>query len=488
MALNPFFLNGSTTEQGLLQDLINEQLRMYGVEVYYMPRQYITTDINEVIQSEFNNAYPLEAYVNTYDGFGGQQTLLTKFGIEEKDDLTLTISRERFENYITPLIENLSDVELSTRPKEGDLIYFPLGERLFEIKYVEHEQPFYQLKKNYVYELRCELFRYEDEVIDTGVDTIDEEIEQIGYIQTLTLIGSGRTATATAGICTTGAVNRIYISNMGGSYENQPLIGFSSAPAGGTTAVGVASITNVYTNCNGEYGGKIEAINLSNAGCGYTEPPWITIQGGGGTGAAATAGIADGVVQVVTITDGGAGYSTNPVVTISTPQSDNPSLDSGSITMDSTEFTMDNQEEANEQTAVLWSQINSAGVVTAIYISNGGIGYQDAPTITIAGPTGFGTGIGEGSFIFNEVVTGGTSGTTARVKQWTLATYELEVSIVDGDFIPGEVITGNDSGAKYVLSVQNKDDLVTPFADNDNIEARADLILDFSETNPFGMP
>ena len=187
MALNPFFLNGSTTEQGLLQDLINEQLRMYGVEVYYMPRQYITTDINEVIQSEFNNAYPLEAYVNTYDGFGGQQTLLTKFGIEEKDDLTLTISRERFENYITPLIENLSNVELSTRPKEGDLIYFPLGERLFEIKYVEHEQPFYQLKKNYVYELRCELFRYEDEVIDTGVDTIDEEIEQIGYIQKINI-------------------------------------------------------------------------------------------------------------------------------------------------------------------------------------------------------------------------------------------------------------------------------------------------------------
>ena len=130
MALNPFFLNGSQTEQGLLQDLINEQIKMYGVDVHYMPRQYLkkNTVIREVIESEFNNAYPLEAYVNNYDGFAGQKTLLTKFGIEEKDDLTITISKERWENYITPLIKNQPFMEQVTdRPREGDLIYFPLG-------------------------------------------------------------------------------------------------------------------------------------------------------------------------------------------------------------------------------------------------------------------------------------------------------------------------------------------------------------------------
>ena len=178
--LNPFFLQGSGTEQDLVQDLINEQLRMYGVEVHYIPRKYMTTNtvIREVIESEFNNAFPIEAYVDTYDGYEGQGTILSKFGVQPLNDLNIIISKERFETYITPLIKNLPNIELSTRPKEGDLIYFPLGDRLFEIKFVEREKPFYQLQKTYVYELRCELFRYEDEIIDTSIEYIDDNVVQ----------------------------------------------------------------------------------------------------------------------------------------------------------------------------------------------------------------------------------------------------------------------------------------------------------------------
>ena len=185
--LNPFFLNGSKTEQGLMQDLINESIRMYGIDVYYLPRQYITekTIIKEVIESQFTFASPIEAYVDSYDGYGGQGTILSKFGIQELDDLRIIISQERFNNYLAPLIEKIPNNKLSTRPKEGDLIYFPLGDRLFEIKYVEHEKPFYQLQKNYVYELTCELFRYEDEVVDTNIDFIDDNIKDAGYIQIL---------------------------------------------------------------------------------------------------------------------------------------------------------------------------------------------------------------------------------------------------------------------------------------------------------------
>ena len=142
--LNPFFLQGSKSEQGLVQDLINEQLQIYGVEIYYIPRQYLTTNtvISEVIQSEFNNASPIEAYVNTYDGYGGQGTILSKFGVQDVDELVVTISKERFEMEIAPLTKNFEGINYLTRPKEGDLIFFPLGERLFEIKYVEHEKPF----------------------------------------------------------------------------------------------------------------------------------------------------------------------------------------------------------------------------------------------------------------------------------------------------------------------------------------------------------
>jgi len=398
--LNPFFQQGSQTEQSLVQDLINEQLRMYGVEVYYLPRIYAKTNtiIREVIQSEFTNAYPLEAYVDSYEGYGGQSTILSKFGIQELDDLTLIISQERYSNYITPLLGNVSNSELSTRPKEGDLIYFPLGDRLFEIKYVEHEQPFYQLQKNYVYTLRCSLFRYEDEVLDTGVDEIDDEIDQLGYIQTLTLLGAGSTATGITTFCPSGAVNQIYITNMGSGYTKQPIIGFSSAPAGGITAVGVASITTSYIGCSGINGGKIASINITNPGCGYTEPPWITIREGGGTGAAATAGIGTtGSIGIVTITSGGSGYTTNPNITFAGGGSG-----VGFIT------------------ARGFGEINSAGIVTVAYITHAGLGYTQAPTITFDAPTGIGTTVGVGTFIFNEIITGQTSGTTARVKSGLL--------------------------------------------------------------------
>ena len=142
--LNPFFLQGSKGEQGLIQDLINEQLRMYGVDVHYLPRRYLTekTVLREVIESAFEDAYPLEAYIENYEGYGDNTTILSKFGIQALNELTITISKERFDTYIVPLINQKPNIKLGTRPREGDLIYFPLGDRLFEVKFVEHEQPF----------------------------------------------------------------------------------------------------------------------------------------------------------------------------------------------------------------------------------------------------------------------------------------------------------------------------------------------------------
>ena len=134
--------------------------------------------------------------------------------------------------------------------------------------------------------------------------------------------------------------------------------------------------------------------------------------------------------------------------------------------------------------------ILAAGIVTAVYVTYAGVGYAltARPAVIIDPPTGIGSTIGIGTFIFNEIVTGETSGTTARVKEWTASTNVLEVSIVDGTFTPGEVIFGAESGAYYTLRTQNTDDLVSAFADNDTFESEGDAILDFSETNPFGMP
>lgn len=458
--LNPFFQQGSKTEQSLVQDLINEQLRMYGVEVYYLPRKYITknTVIKEVVESLFNSAYPIEAYVNSYDGYGGQGEILSKFGIQSQDDLTITISKERFENYISPLIKNQPNIELSTRPKEGDLVYFPLGDRLFEIKFVEHESPFYQLQKTYVYELKCELFRYEDEIVDTNVEEIDDNLVEKGYIQTLQLVGSGVTATAITGIVN-GGVRLITVTNRGSGYTTLPNVAISSAPSGGLTAVGVATMIGDLVDCFGNKSSlKVQGVEIVNPGYGYTVAPSVAFIGGGGVGAAATTTIENGIVGIITVTNGGSGYAGTPTVTISGP--------------------------GVGITATANANINSAGVVTSIYISNAGLGYTIAPSITISSP--YMSGIG--TFIFNETVTGGTTGTTARVKTWNAITNILEVSNLDGSFSSDETITGSDSGASYKIRTINTDNLVDPYADNDTIEEEADQIIDFTESNPFGMP
>jgi hypothetical protein len=457
--LNPFFQQGSFGEQSLIQDLINEQLKIYGVDVYYLPRKYITekTVIKEVIESKFDISHPIEAYIDNYEGYGGNGTLLSKFGIQDVDDLTLIISKDRFETYITPLIRNAPNIKLGTRPKEGDLIYFPLGDRLFEIKYVEHEKPFYQLQKTYVYELRCELFRYEDEDLDTGIDFIDDNVVDDGYIQTLTLVGAGVTATAVASLVN-GGVRSIRVTNRGNGYTSTPRVAISSASFGGINAVGVATMISGLVDCVGIKSSRIQGVELVNPGAGYTLAPNVVFVGGGGSGAAATSIIGNGLVGIVTITNGGSGYTTPPTVTFSGP--------------------------GIGTTAIGYAVVSPSGSISQIRILDAGVGYTTAPTITIQSP--YSSGIG--TYKFNEEILGSISGTSAKVKSWNVVSRELKVSIISGTFVPGETITGQDSGAAYELRVLNTDNIVDPYADNDNIEELADTIIDFSENNPFGTP
>jgi len=217
--------------------------------------------------------------INNYDGYTGQGDLLTKFGMSLRDELLITISKERFEDFIAPFLGALdtglddSTIELSTRPREGDIIYFPLGQRLFEVKFVEHEQPFYQLGKTYVYELKCELFEYEDEVIDTSIEEIDTQIQDEGYITTLKLIGVGRTASAVSSI-NTGYIKQIFLNNDGSGYTSPPVVAISSSPT--LNPNNDAKAVAITTNRAGVY--SVDSILLTNAGIGYTNPPSVTIE------------------------------------------------------------------------------------------------------------------------------------------------------------------------------------------------------------------
>ena len=179
--------------------------------------------------------------MNSYDGYSGAGDVLTKFGMSLRDEVELTISKARFEDFIAPFMSASDDISLATRPREGDLVFFPLGQRLFEVKFVEHEEPFYQLGKNYVYKLKCELFEYEDEVIDTSIDAIDTQVQEEGYIATLKLVGVGRTATATA-IRNTGYIREIFLNNDGSGFTGTPTISITPSPDGNTLALSLIHI------------------------------------------------------------------------------------------------------------------------------------------------------------------------------------------------------------------------------------------------------
>jgi hypothetical protein len=168
MARNTYFSQGSVGEKDLYEDMVVEALSIYGQDVYYIPRDIISSDdiINETIESKFNDAYLVEMYIENTDGFDGDGDLLGKFGLEIRDQVSLIVARRSFSRATRG-----ADM---VRPKEGDLIYIPLSKSLFELKFVEHEQPFYQLNNLVVYKLQCELFEYRGEDIDTGLGLIDD--------------------------------------------------------------------------------------------------------------------------------------------------------------------------------------------------------------------------------------------------------------------------------------------------------------------------
>ena len=163
---------GTTNEQRLIEDLIIESLKIYGQDVYYLPRTQVATDniFDEDTLSQFNQAYPLEMYIQNVDGFEGQGDLFTKFGIEIRDQATFVLSKRRWEQ----MVDTSGGIfPLEARPSEGDLLFFPLTGSMFEIKLVEFQNPFYQLSKINVFNIQCETFEYSSEVINTGVAIID---------------------------------------------------------------------------------------------------------------------------------------------------------------------------------------------------------------------------------------------------------------------------------------------------------------------------
>lgn len=163
---------GNTSEQRLVQDLVDEQIKLFGQDVYYLPKEMlIDRSLNDVILSKFKDVLLIEMMLINVEGFGGSGALaMSKFGLRISDEVTFAVSKRRWQTYARDRIDTFVD----GRPNEGDLLYVPMTKNTYEIKYVEREVPFYQLGKNYIYGLTCELMENADNEFDTGIDEIDD--------------------------------------------------------------------------------------------------------------------------------------------------------------------------------------------------------------------------------------------------------------------------------------------------------------------------
>jgi hypothetical protein len=188
---NLYFSAGARSEQNLYEDLIIESIKIYGQDLYYLPRDLVNVDdvFREDPESRFNSNYLLEMYVDNADGFDGEGDLFTKFGVEIRDQVTLTVSKRRWEQTVMRYDNEIQGI----RPLEGDLVFTPFSKKMFQIMHVEHEQPFYQLNNLPVFKLQCELFEYNDEDFDVNNDDISQ-LERDGAFRYELTLETGTTA------------------------------------------------------------------------------------------------------------------------------------------------------------------------------------------------------------------------------------------------------------------------------------------------------
>lgn len=436
MAKNVYFTHGTFSEQRLVEDLIIESIKIYGHDVYYLPREIVNRDeiFNEDTVSVFDENYLIEVYLLNYEGFEGDGTLLTKFGVRISEEATFVVSRRRWDD----LVSSSSNLVSDERPNEGDAIYFPLTKQLFQIKFVENEIPLRQLGDLPTYQMVCELMEFSDERLETKIDEIDLIPAEVGYSLTFDLQrgglsdvvvtngGTGYGVTTTANVSspgsgsvikpavtTAGVISDITVIEPGIGFETTSNVLISGTGNGATATIVLANNKNfeVQETVSGTSktakvigilnNGELSNTNIYKSGIGYTTTPTVTISAppSGGTQATATATLTNGVVSGITITDAGSGYTSAPEILIS------PSP---------------------------------------------------------AEPQG-------------------------KVIRFDYSNRQIELINISGTFTDNETLRGLSSGAEWVINefstIQKQND---PLSDSLDIETEADSIIDWTETNPFG--
>ena len=282
----PTYYQGNSGEQNLYQDLVDEQIKLFGTDIYYLPRTLLQDNtLDEVRYSKYQEQFQVEMLLQNVTGFGDSAEFVSKFGLRITDEVIFRVSTRRWDEVVAAENPTLT---ITSRPNEGDLLYFPLTQDIYEIKFVEKEQPFFQFGKIQFYAITAELYELGSDSFETGVEEIDDvEIEFASAIK--------------------------LVMDPGG-------IGDFTV---GEEVVGDEFLAKATATTDGD---AVDSITITDSGLHYNSalPPTVTISGGGGNGATATASVSStGLVTGILITSGGTGYTTAPSVTIDYSPRDN---------------------------------------------------------------------------------------------------------------------------------------------------------------------
>ena len=283
----PTYYSGFSGEQNLVQDLVDEQIQLFGSDIYYLPRTILKDNtLNDIIYSKYQEEFQIEMLLENVTGFGETSEFISKFGLRITDEVKFRVSTRRWDEEVT---EHAPTLTLDNRPNEGDLLYFPLTKDLYEIKFVEREQPFYQMGKLQFYTMTAEIYEVGSDSIETGV----AEIDVIETIKSSSI--------------------KLFM-DPGGSGDFVV----------GEEIAGDEFLAKATSTISGD---AVDGVVMTDTGLYYNQslPPSVTFSGGGATtDATGTATVsATGLITGVVITDGGAGYTSAPSVTIDYSPKDN---------------------------------------------------------------------------------------------------------------------------------------------------------------------
>ena len=282
----PTYYAGHSGEQGLVQDLVDEQIKLFGTDIYYIPKIVLQdSTLDEVRYTKYQEQFQIEMLLQNVTGFGDNAEFISKFGLRITDEIIFRVSTRRWDEEVADHSPNLT---VTSRPNEGDLLYFPLTKDIYEIKFVGKEEPFFQFGKIQFYAITAEIYEVGSDDFDTGIAEIDA-VEQLFDNAIKLVMDPGGAGDFTVG---------------------EEVVGDEF----------LAKATSAIT------GDAVSSITITDGGAHYkvATPPSVTITGGGGTGATATSTVSStGIVNGITITSAGSGYTSAPTITIDYSPKDN---------------------------------------------------------------------------------------------------------------------------------------------------------------------